>query len=152
MDKFIKNRNFINLSFFIYIAIILKFAVFRDGFLSGGNFFRYNLAPFIEIVELFRNATPYQFGVIFFGNILLFSPFGVFLKYKRLNLTQIFIFSLIFSLMIEVCQLIFKVGIFEIDDLMLNTIGAILGAKIYQIIRVYNYGLEKIKKLYEQSL
>lgn len=151
MNKFIKGLNFINLSFLIYIALILKFAVFRDGFLSGGSFesSKYNLIPFVEIRELFLNATPFQFGVIFFGNILLFSPFGAFLRYKRLNLAKTTFFGFISSLIIEISQFVFKVGIFEIDDLLLNTIGVFLGAKIYEILRVYNYGSKKIKKIYK---
>lgn len=149
MDKFIKSPKFINLSFFIYIAFILKFAVFREGFLSKDGFIKYNIVPFVEIIELFRNATPFQFGVIFFGNIFLFSPFGAFLKHKRLNLAQIATLGFIFSFVIEISQLIFRVGVFEIDDLILNTIGVLLGAKIYQMIRVYNYGSKKIKKIYK---
>lgn len=60
-----------------------------------------------------------------FGNILLFIPLGY---YKGI------IKSILIVIIIELLQLLFKRGVFDIVDIILNTIGIILGyvgRKIY---------------------
>ena len=47
-----------------------------------------------------------------------------------------------FSLSIELCQLVFHMGLFEFDDIINNTIGAILGFIISERIPLTN-----VKKL-----
>ena len=63
-------------------------------------------------------------------NIVLFIPIGVtlpiILKNKHRFLISIII-SFLFSLLIEISQLFLKSGLFEIDDLFNNTLGALLG-------------------------
>jgi glycopeptide antibiotics resistance protein len=72
------------------------------------------------------------------GNIIGFGPFGFMLplltkrfstKYKIIAAT----FGL--SLMYELIQLIFKFGSFDVDDLILNTIGGLIGYWIFNVCR-----------------
>ena len=44
-------------------------------------------------------------------------------------MTSMFAFE--FSLGVEVMQLLFKVGCFDVDDVFLNTVGGVLGFLIY---------------------
>ncbi len=64
-----------------------------------------------------------------FGNVLIFVPFGFFLpmasRYRSFFGTMFYSFGL--SLCVEVFQLVTKVGSFDVDDLLLNTIGGVLG-------------------------
>lgn len=65
-------------------------------------------------------------------NIFLFIPIGYFLNiYFNKNFKKIFLCSFILSFLIETIQIITTLGIFEFDDLLHNSIGAIIGFYIY---------------------
>lgn len=62
------------------------------------------------------------------GNIVLFLPIGVIAALiLRFNLWKTVISALALSLVIESCQWVFWLGSFEIDDLLHNTLGAVIG-------------------------
>lgn len=69
-----------------------------------------------------------------FGNIGLFMPFGFFLYHilrtrkSRFPIVEVLLFSAFTSLSIEVLQWTFAVGYTDVDDLLFNTIGGVLGA------------------------
>ena len=72
------------------------------------------------------------------GNVIGFIPFGFILpiisrRGRRWYNTFMLAFGL--SLGIETTQLIFKVGSFDVDDLLLNTIGGILGYIAYRLVQ-----------------
>ncbi|MBO1000044.1 VanZ family protein [Bacillus sp. SD075] len=73
------------------------------------------------------------------GNIALFIPFGVFLvllsKNKGMSSIGVLALSLSLSLYLECLQIVFSIGIFDVDDLMLNTSGGVLG---YGAIKLYD--------------
>jgi len=72
------------------------------------------------------------------GNIVGFMPCGFFLpiisRRSRCWFNTMFL-SFLFSLCIETIQLIFKVGCFDVDDMILNTLGGILGYILYKIVQ-----------------
>lgn len=76
---------------------------------------------------------PYVYQVLY--NVILTVPFGIYLRYYfRCNLKKTFIFTLGLTLFFELTQLSGLYGIyprsyrlFDVDDLLLNTIGGILG-------------------------
>ena len=71
------------------------------------------------------------------GNIIAFIPLGFLLPIliKRLrNLKYIFFIALFTSLFFETIQILSGIGSFDIDDLILNTLGALLGYSIYRVI------------------
>ena len=116
------------LGFVIYILCLFHVVTFQDVSWSSSNF--------IPFKEMFR----YEFGTgLFFknvlGNMIMFLPFGFFVSYF-LNLDKIryvFILSLVSSLSIETTQMVIG-RVFDVDDIMLNIIGGILGYFIYRII------------------
>lgn len=78
-----------------------------------------------------------QSRVELLANIIVFVPFGFFLAeflatrkrfgaWRRIGLVALAGFGL--SLFIEFLQLVFKVGWFELTDLVMNTVGAAVGA------------------------
>lgn len=70
------------------------------------------------------------------GNVIGFLPFGFFLPilgYRFRNGGLICLLGLTLSLVVETIQLVFKVGCFDVDDLILNTLGAILGYLLFVI-------------------
>ena len=83
-----------------------------------------------------------------FGNVVGFVPFGYILpvmhcRFQNCLLVTLGGFSL--SLCVETAQLVFRVGCFDVDDLVLNTLGAFLGYVAFWIcneIRRRLYGKE----------
>ena len=67
-------------------------------------------------------------------------PFGFFLPIvsrRGRKWYNNFILGFFLSLCIEVTQLVFKVGSFDVDDLLLNTIGGILGFLCYKLVQEF---------------
>ena len=93
-----------------------------------------NFIPFKEITRYSIGSRAFFYNII--GNIVLFIPFGYFvsdyLKAKKTH--QILIPSIIISLTAELIQ--YKIGrAFDVDDIILNVLGAILGFMCYISIR-----------------
>lgn len=127
----------------LYMIIIFYFVLFSEhyGRQLGYTDYQYNLTPFKEIHRFIAYRTSLSLeGYItnLFGNIFAFSPYGAILPLARRKKTGLFmvLFStLCFSLSIEIMQLVFKIGVFDVDDLMLNTLGGLIGYLCYLIYR-----------------
>lgn len=129
--------------FICYLIGISYFLFFseRYGRTEGNLEYRYNLTLFKEI---HRFATYYRIvgteGLIvnLFGNVIAFMPFGFCLPLVSTyegKFFKILSWSFGFSLSIETIQLLYKIGIFDVDDLFLNTIGGVLGYLTYCCIK-----------------
>ncbi len=109
--------------------------------------YSYNLVPFLEIKRFWQNRKLIGHFAVFInlaGNVLAFVPFGFFLPMLGSHARGLFrmgLFSFEFSLLVETIQLVSKVGSFDVDDLMLNTLGGILG---YVIFSLCNYIRRKV--------
>ncbi|OFI06697.1 VanZ like family protein [Clostridium acetireducens DSM 10703] len=86
------------------------------------------------------NSIPFKDGLEISGilNIIFFIPFGFLLptlweKYR--NLWTTLFHGLFFSIIIETGQLFVKYRATDIDDLILNTLGAICGWLIFNIMK-----------------
>ena len=115
--------------FLVYIFVVLKLTVFRETTLAVREI---NLTLFTDLIKVYKTGTTWQFIRLFVGNIVWFVPWGLFIPMIR---KSNFIFTLLsgftFSLVIEALQFTFKKGLFELDDLILNTIGVIIGYFLY---------------------
>ena len=66
------------------------------------------------------------------GNPLLFLPFGIFgAIFFNSNKKMILIAAFFFSLGIETSQLVFSLGEFDVDDIILNVLGACFGILLW---------------------
>jgi glycopeptide antibiotics resistance protein len=139
--------------FILYIILLAYFLFFseRYGRTMGSDQYRYNLVLFKEVkrfIEYRRLLGFESFVVNIFGNVLAFAPFGFVLPIisvdnrKLLNITLL---SFEFSLTIELIQLIFKVGIFDVDDIFMNTVGGILGGICFLICYKILKSIKKLK-------
>ncbi|MDF2821954.1 MAG: hypothetical protein K0R15_2402 [Clostridiales bacterium] len=130
-------------AFTIYIIALLKITVFRSG-ISLDNIFLNGTViakPFTGYIEMILDNKWYQFTYLFVGNIIWFVPFGILLPLItkiKISFLRMGLYGLMLSLIIEVSQFIFGTGISEIDDLILNTLGAIVGYTVYKIINHFN--------------
>lgn len=75
-----------------------------------------------------------------YGNIALFIPLGVYLTMlvdnNRLSLIKRIGVVFLCSLFCELFQFVFSTGITDINDLILNTAGGILGIVIYSVLKM----------------
>ena len=76
------------------------------------------------------------------GNIVGFMPFGFILpllakKFQKLSAVTLSTFCI--SLTFELLQLIFEFGSFDVDDLILNTVGGILGYFPIKLVIVFTH-------------
>ena len=114
--------------FIIYILCLFYVVTFHDVSWSESNF-----TPFKEILRYSIGSKLFFKNVI--GNMVLFVPFGFFVSYflKLEKIYSITFFTVITSVTIEVTQLLIG-RVFDIDDLLLNLIGGIIGFGIYRLI------------------
>lgn len=99
-----------------------------------------NLIPFLTVREFAAGARRWGINSLAFinlvGNVVLFVPIGIFLPYFREQQRQFGRFFLTVVLMIvcvELVQVLALIGSCDIDDLILNTLGASIGFGFYQI-------------------
>ena len=59
-------------------------------------------------------------------NILFFIPYGLLFPWKD-NWKRVFVTALVLSVFIELSQIIFNLGWCEVDDVISNTLGAMIG-------------------------
>ena len=105
--------------------------------------YRYNLTPFAEIKRFWNMRESYGWSVTIinlFGNVICFMPFGFLIptlsKNRVLNnIVSVTIFAMAFSMLIETAQLVTKVGAFDVDDIILNTLGGFLGYVIFKMAK-----------------
>jgi len=126
--KFVLYEEIFLLFFVMYILCLFQVVTFQDVSWSGSNFI-----PFREIMR-YKVGTKLFFRNIF-GNVLLFMPYGFFtgyyLKIRKPWISIILV--MVASLSIEITQLIIG-RVFDVDDIMLNLIGGILGFYVYHIL------------------
>lgn len=123
-------KELISLSFIIYILCLFQVVTFQDVSSHGGT------SNFSLFTEIFR----YRFGSRLFlknviGNMLLFIPYGFFVSYyvKPKKIWLPFFLTLFASLSIETTQLLIG-RVFDVDDILLNVLGGLIGYSIYLLI------------------
>lgn len=146
--------------FVLYVAFIIYFLIFSDWYGRTGEMqeYRYNLVLFQEIKRFWEYR--HQVGIFamftnLFGNVIIFMPFGFFMpmasKYRSFLATTFSSFGL--SLCVETFQLVTKVGSFDVDDLLLNTIGGVAGYLVFVICAAIRrkHDNKKKRKKYRRS-
>ncbi|SFB22729.1 VanZ like family protein [Acetitomaculum ruminis DSM 5522] len=109
----------------------------------------------MQLFMCFQRAWDYQSALYWYfiiGNIVMFIPVGIILPvffeskraYWKVILTGFFL-----SLAVESSQYFFNVGVFELDDLFNNTVGAGLG---YSLFVIFNHIISKDKNNILQSI
>ena len=133
---------------FIIVGLISQ-AVLAEISFTGSEFvvnaddmnnIRLNLTPFRFIGETYRMVTIYgdwnYLLINFFGNIGIFMPFGIFIPLlfrTGKSFVKVTLIGFAVSVFIELCQLPLMRGT-DIDDVILNTLGAILGYFVFLLI------------------
>lgn len=147
-----KRERMWSLIFFLYLLFLIKMIIFKypiehmraivdtwqkdviwEG-LSTANFIPFKtIKMYIQYYDLpglrsFSNL---------FGNVLIFIPVGVMLPMVHRaskNILVLLLNALLFVVGIEVFQLFSNFGAFDVDDIILNCFGVLIGRCIYQIL------------------
>jgi glycopeptide antibiotics resistance protein len=138
----------IQVLFTLYVYTLFKIILFKFGSMdmaflwqqlkmSLGNpdymsrqFQKGNLIPFKEISRTFHDISSH--GLInLVGNFAIFMPYGILLglmlRNQKISFIDTFILSLGLSLILECAQALFSIGRFDVDDLILNSSGGLIG-------------------------
>jgi len=121
--------------FITYLAGLMYIMFFAEtlGRTGEEREYSYNLQLFREIRRFIHYRHVLGMKAVFWnlgGNVLCFMPFGFFVPWLWKHLDRWYLaglLSLYLSLVIEVTQLLLRVGSFDVDDLLLNTVGGVLG-------------------------
>lgn len=120
--------------FIIYLLVLFYLLFFSETYgrtMDSG--YRYNIEPFKEIRRFWDNRESLGWECVLtnlLGNIVAFAPFGFFLPMlcrAGKNVFGCVAMSAGFSLLVEAVQLFSKVGAFDVDDILLNALGGLVG-------------------------
>ncbi|WP_144513257.1 VanZ family protein [Bacillus sp. FJAT-22090] len=138
----------VSISFILYL-FALVFILFLD---SRG--YRWSDLSFREYIKWSSNFIPFRTINLYVhsivhgtlnitiplknlgGNLILFLPMGIYLPLyiKKLNKIRLYVITMtVLLLFIEVTQVVSRRGSFDIDDLILNMLGALIGFAIWNI-------------------
>lgn len=149
-DKKEYKRN-INIYIMIYILCLISilFLVGRPPIRISNSWYISELIPFKTIISQLKYGSINEIVRNIIGNLCLFIPLSFLLilkdnKYKNiLRQTLILLPSI---LMTELLQMITSVGVFDIDDIILNYLGVLLFIIIMNIVNI-----DKIRKLFNSD-
>lgn len=138
--------------FYIYILLLSYFLFFSERYGRDLVTQQYNLKLFKEINRFikYREQIGFEgFVVNIFGNILAFMPYGFLLPllnraYRKPYI--IIILSFLFSLIVETAQLLLRVGVFDVDDILMNSLGGILGYLTFLVMHSIYKSIETSKQ------
>lgn len=133
-------------------TIIPEFEVTETGnfAISSSRVHTTNLIPFRMFIETYREAFVNghfnYFIVNIIGNITIFMPVGFFMPLLwKISDKKVIIISFCSTFFIECCQLFLNRAT-DIDDIILNTVGAALGLLLYKLLcRKFKTLLTKFK-------
>ena len=123
------------LGFGIEIVTIVYFTLmFRD----SSSAHSYELELFWSYKKWIIEGSV-AFGLEILNNIVLFFPFGFILTdaLRRCPFWAVLLSSLAVSGCIEMSQLVFRLGLFEFDDIFNNVLGAVAGWCVFHILRSF---------------
>lgn len=126
----------------------IEFGVTGIGIVKGGVH-TLNLIPFRAVFDAYTELQHNNLNALIInllGNMLLFVPIGfMLLLLWRISKKKALVIGFSISLFVEICQLFFPRGT-DIDDLILNSLGTLVGVILYTLVsKKANNKLDKFK-------
>lgn len=125
--------------FALYAAFLLRLLLFSR---APGSERSINLIPFASIAEFMSSHSSGAGRVAFanvVGNILIFVPLGVYVSWlpQRAAAWLAMLLVALVSVAVEIIQGVFAVGASDIDDVILNCVGGIMGILIFRLLSAF---------------
>ena len=138
--EFVLYKEIFYLFFLMYILLLFQIVTFEDTNVAVDM---NNLVPFKEILRYKLGSRLFFKNVI--GNIVLFIPYGLFASmYTKIEKPFHAVCLVLFaSVIVEVTQAMIG-RVFDIDDIILNVTGGILGFGIYSLVSTIGDSIPKV--------
>lgn len=146
-----------SIAFVVFYAFLLVYSFVLIRLERG--VYPMNWTPFNTIREYIKDSAsiPYEVFMMFFGNLLYFTPMGMIfyhkMRYKALpvKLIVFILFPLTAFSLLEFSQYILQNGFCEFDDMMMNSIGFWFGTALGHIADriIYRLSKGKLNKFWE---
>ena len=142
MKKEFNHKAVMKLLFIIYMCVLVYVVFFAEAMgRTPQDGYVYNLTPLKEIKRFMKyiwdnDALGRAARLNILGNIIAYIPFGIYLPYtsdSKLRFISTFLYTFSLSLTIELVQLITKVGSCDVDDIILNALGGVIGYILWYI-------------------
>ena len=130
-------KNIVKVSFMLYLMLLTWIIVFK---------FRFHISDLKYIRSI--NLIPFKANVTkeILINVILFIPLGMYLKR---TLDNKFLNILLISFIFEALQYILHIGVSDITDIIMNTLGGIIGISIISISSLIFNNNKFINKLFD---
>lgn len=124
----------------LYMTWMSTLLLFRtsDFSISGWNF-----VPFVHTIELLQNLSFKNMVWYFGGNTLLFLPIGILFVYITNSVRHTLYMGLVLMIVVEVIQGLTGLGVCDIDDLLMNIFGIVMGS----LLRIVTLEIGKNQKV-----
>ncbi len=135
----------------VYAGIVIKLILFKKPHRAvtsnrvERNFRKANFRPF-HTIAFYLSGKPRNPFKNIIGNIILFIPLTILIPLvfeKTQQGSKIILICFLTSLAFEIIQLFTLFGSFDVDDLILNTLGGFIGFFIFILIISW-YGSSKV--------
>lgn len=136
-------KAFVNIALTFSILFVLYLTMIPHELIGTGNVgvnsvhrFNYNLNP-LPLLDDFQKASLKYLIINDLGNMTLFVPFGFILtaKYPQFKLAHLIFMGALFSATIEWIQLFLPNRMTDINDVILNTTGAVVGYLLFRFVQ-----------------
>ena len=100
------------------------------------------LLPFVSTILFVQNTTSWESIIInLFGNIIMFIPFGFlgWLNAKYFSFKKLIVDFLSALIIVEALQYLTRLGVFDIDDLALNSLDVWIGFQMRKFIDHFKF-------------
>lgn len=131
---------------FGYLYLLIKILVFKELALlrigelklnfGGAQERPANLIPFKSILPYLLGEKGFLIAFLnLAGNIVALVPLGFIVPYlfRNTNWKKVLVLAFLSGFIIEFAQFLLKIGIFDIDDVLLNGLGLIIGFRTYTV-------------------
>ncbi|MFZ5354893.1 MAG: VanZ family protein [Bacillota bacterium] len=119
----------------------MLFYAYSDYIRQAEEVYRYSLIPFDTIQRYIVYGSSLDIRIVIYnllGNIAVFVPIGYLIKavmHKTKHSALLLSFAYIITL--EFVQLITKRGVFDVDDIILNFLGCLIGSIAFMLCNEY---------------
>ena len=100
------------------------------------------LLPLVSTILFVQNTTSWESIIInLLGNIIMFIPFGFlgWLNAKYFSFKKLIVDFLSVLIIVEALQYLTRLGVFDIDDLALNSLGVWIGFQMRKFIDNFKF-------------
>ena len=125
-----------------YILFVLSLIFFKG---SNNAIIGINLNPIQILNDLKMSDNTI---LLILGNFLCYIPIGFYLRYRFNTISNLYllIYFVIFNVLIELVQYMLRYGSFDINDIIINTAGLLLGLIAYKLTKKHFKAMPHIMK------